>query len=1192
MRILGEADIVGLAHTGVTNTCGPVLPGFKPIACTPRTFEPRSGGVAVYAKDHIAKHVRLADEHAEFGITWVCVSGMHGQRKPIYIAMCYLPPDGSAYYKHARGDTTLSILEHAELLHCDIPRHLARGHVLMMGDFNAHTGEGSDIGDLHVWDGIHEGHMDVPSELHCMHGMLKQLPPRHNQNNAAPIDKLGKLVLELCTRHNLVILNGRLDGDKRGAYTFHSSGADLHSTLDYFIASPELVYSEDGHNAHASYMRVWHALPPHPTDGKHFDHVPLLLRIGMGSCTGRQDRCKATATRQGNTSVTYRWRDTIQNAYALALLNESYVHEQLQRVADASMSVDQRQEALAEAIIHAVHVVHAEHGGVIRRMHGNAGESGSTNPHNGWYSDECKAARRVFVAAKAGNDPACIDQAYKAYKRTTRHARMAWEQARHMDLMRCLYHEPKSFWRTYGGHKKASGLSDVAELTRQFATLYKADGNTCGTSAECAASTDNMLLFPTPDAQQIQAAKYLNQEITAAEVHECLRCLKRGKAAGGDGIPAEFLRYACISTVDEGGLQHFNLLCSPLAQLFNAVLVTGCYPQAWCTVALVPVPKPKGNPDCFDDHRGIAVGSAVSKLYSMVMMKRMDSWAESRHLRADGQAGFRLGRSTVDNAFVLNHIVEKYAFAKKPIFAAFIDFRKAYDRIVRCLLWQCLQSLGVHGQALTALQQMYAHVTMQVRMNGQVGIPFASEMGVKQGDPLSPLLFGLFIDRIEAFMRAKCPAIGVDMAGMIVQVLLYADDLVIMAESPAALQQLLACLSTFCHVCGMTVNVRKSEVVVFNVQHATRLQRSMAAGINFGGQALVLSEYFIYLGMLFPEGSSVADGLVRNLDKAKKAAYVMFKRCYSMNMHNVHMLCHLFDALVVPIVSYGCELWGPYLLASKAVAEGKGGSVEVWHRSVLRQIVGVRTNVPTPILMNELGRKPLSMSWLKQTLHFWNKIVARPDNDLVKMAMAESTCLAATHRVRSCWAARLNSALGHLDCAKMSQLEACDVPMIMSNALHKWQASMWGRVPDSTLEVRSVPDSLHVGFRLYVYKRWFHLQADCMHAHPFTYYLFDREQIRAVAQYRMGVHWLNSVSMKRSVPRSKRHCGCCSVCEDEMHLFECPLYASLRGRFGCNLPNHTDDGMLMLMSGEHDSSFWSRFANFLIKCKGRHVMPK
>ena len=114
---------------------------------------------------------------------------------------------------------------------------------------------------------------------------------------------------------------------------------------------------------------------------------------------------------------------------------------------------------------------------------------------------------------------------------------------------------------------------------------------------------------------------------------------------------------------------------------------------SWAIGALTPVPKPKGNPDIQDDYRGIAVGGAISKLYSMVMLQRMDQWAEQNNHRARGQAGFRHGRGTPDNAFVLQHIIEKYRDVNQPVYAAFIDFRKAYDCICRPF------AVGMHAQS-------------------------------------------------------------------------------------------------------------------------------------------------------------------------------------------------------------------------------------------------------------------------------------------------------------------------------------------------------------------------------------------------------------------------------------------------------------------------------------------------------------
>ena len=151
-------------------------------------------------------------------------------------------------------------------------------------------------------------------------------------------------------------------------------------------------------------------------------------------------------------------------------------------------------------------------------------------------------------------------------------------------------------------------------------------------------------------------------------------------------MSAEFLQQAYI--------QHSNMrefvLCPVLTKLFNAVWCDS-YPRAWQVSALVPVPKPKGRPDVYDDHRGIAVSPVAAKLFAMVMLARLDRWAERRGLRAAGQAGFRAGRGTPDNLFVLRHMIDSAAAHKRPLFCAFIDFSKAYDRVDRALLWGVLR---------------------------------------------------------------------------------------------------------------------------------------------------------------------------------------------------------------------------------------------------------------------------------------------------------------------------------------------------------------------------------------------------------------------------------------------------------------------------------------------------------------------
>ena len=139
-------------------------------------------------------------------------------------------------------------------------------------------------------------------------------------------------------------------------------------------------------------------------------------------------------------------------------------------------------------------------------------------------------------------------------------------------------------------------------------------------------------------------------------------------------------------------------------------------------------------------------GSQLVRLWPNYILRcfgRLDAWAERQGLRAAGQYGFRKGKGTADCCFVLNHVMEACDHHRQAVYAVFVDSRKAYDSVDREVLWECLKRLGVHGHMLRTLQEMYAMVRLRVRGGGRLGEEFESKRGVKQGDPLSPLLFGL-----------------------------------------------------------------------------------------------------------------------------------------------------------------------------------------------------------------------------------------------------------------------------------------------------------------------------------------------------------------------------------------------------------------------------------------------------------------
>jgi hypothetical protein len=199
-----------------------------------------------------------------------------------------------------------------------------------------------------------------------------------------------------------------------------------------------------------------------------------------------------------------------------------------------------------------------------------------------------------------------------------------------------------------------------------------------------------------------------------------------------------------------------------LLELLNAAFGSSDVPVPWCATYLSAIFK-KGDPSQLDNYRGIAVGSALGKVFSFVLHGRQSVSSESKGHRARGQAGLRDGHRTGDHAFDLKHLVDRSQAAGSThghLYLCFVDFKKAYDLIRRDLLLQCLADLGVRGHMLGALASMYWSCPMTVKNGTLLGPTFNSTRGVKQGDPLSQLLFCLFIDSLEAWLDERLPESG------------------------------------------------------------------------------------------------------------------------------------------------------------------------------------------------------------------------------------------------------------------------------------------------------------------------------------------------------------------------------------------------------------------------------------------------
>ncbi len=429
--------------------------------------------------------------------------------------------------------------------------------------------------------------------------------------------------------------------------------------------------------------------------------------------------------------------------------------------------------------------------------------------------------------------------------------------------------------------------------------------------------------------------------------------LKRHKAIGIDGIKPKFLLDAVVA------------LQQPLLIVFNKILREG-YCES-LSIGIIHALYKGGDCSQFDNYKGIIVGSVLAKVFAMILESRISQWAETNDLRAKGQAGFRKDFRTTDNLFILRTLTEQARFQKKQLYTCFVDFKKAFDIVPRDLLWQVLGGLGISGRILECLRSMYRQDQASLHHPEEGFTPtFLCRIRVKQGCPFSPLLFGLFIDGLEKRLNALEGDAPPMLGQLAVRLLLYADDLALMSHTPVGWQKELDVLQAFCCERQLTVNVKKTKVVVFEAR------KSVCQAFQYEGEAIEQLNSFKYLGVELHGTKGMQAAIQQLAMSGKKAVFALQHRCAEMRIFDPTLQCQLFDALIKPVLSYGCEVWSDHMAREQ---------FKVVHRAFLKSSLGVSTTTSIYVVLAEFGRLPLKIFWWQQTMRFFSRVSSEVDSD-------------------------------------------------------------------------------------------------------------------------------------------------------------------------------------------------------------------
>jgi len=402
---------------------------------------------------------------------------------------------------------------------------------------------------------------------------------------------------------------------------------------------------------------------------------------------------------------------------------------------------------------------------------------------------------------------------------------------------------------------------------------------------------------------------------------------------------------------------------------------------------------------------------------------------------------------------------------------------------------------------------------------------------VKQGCPLSPTLFGLYLDDLEDAMRAKQDLLDLpSLSGALLLALLYADDLALVSTSLEGLQHQLDVLRDYARQWGLTVNIGKTKAVIYRTA-ATPVCSNPS--LVYDGEPIEFVESFKYLGVdLHCTKPFAAAGLPRK-ESGERAMLAMLCRCRELGIQDPFLQVKLFDALVQPVMMYAVEMWG-----ARDVGKGVFAG-DLVHRAFLRRLLGVRAGTPNMAVLAEVGRYPLHVFAAKMLLNYWNRLVEMDGERLVKRAFMASAALApqtASNSSHKSWAGQLAAFLAALGLpCDLSAPQTVDV----KRAVEQLQSTYLGSVADSS----SCKVQQYLRMRSDLHPEDYSMA-------PYLSAVGGWKQRKHLAQLRLGSHWLGVETGRCSgVPHAQRLCQRCNSGEvdDEDHMvFRCPALNAQR----------------------------------------------
>lgn len=1126
-------DIVFLTEThlgydaGVTFKKFHYFPFCRNISKNNRYF----GGIGILIRKNIRKGVKfLNNGTSEYQWLKLCKEFFNFE-KDIFICVVYYGPA-----------STVNLIE---ILEKDINEKYERlGDIIILGDLNARTGREMDFIED---DNTHHVPLDNSN-----YDIDVNLERRASYDSI--IDPRGRELLDFCIANKIRILNGRIVGNSTGKFTcFKYNGC---SVVDYVLTSERLLRN-------ILYMQVNNF-----KQGFSDCHSKLSFKIlASFENQNKNENLKDFPTR-------YFW-DSESSTKFRQTFNHPAIQNEINNLIREEIQLDQ------EGINKVTENIHSIFDKVCKTSLKK--RKPKIKQKNHWYDKDLIQIKKIVddkanLMNKYPRDPTVRGSFFKIQKQYSKLRKKKKREFKSLILKRLENLEsenPKDYWNLVNTLRNESNEKNENSIDGEI--WYKYFSKLGSISTDKHNNLQNIEEKLRNLEQNTPSFTLLDNKITDLELMKAFSQLKSGKSPGLDNISNEMLKASCSYTK------------KLLLKLFNAVFTSGLYPSKWSESYICPIYKSEDR-NKPENYRGIAINNSLGKLFNIIMNNRFDKYLKDKDIIHETQIGFSKKARTADHIFVLKCIIEKYLRTKsKKLYACFIDFRKAFDKVIHVGIMYKLQKNNINNYFYRILKSMYTKDKLCVKINNKMTDFYNSEVGVRQGDVLSPNLFKFFINDLPEILQQNSKSVFIN--DLAVPCLLYADDLVIFSETKNDLQSKLDIIHNYCNEWCLEVNSNKTKIIIFN-NNGKILQDDF----HIGTDNLECVKQYKYLGIVIENTGKFNEARKQLFQKSVKACFKLYRDLKSSNP-SIKTYVHLFNHCIKPIITYGCENWAVNILTPKRQLLSlydifKEWEIEKLHVKFCKYLLGVSKTCTNIGVISELGSFPIYLDVLKQIFMYWHRLENSASN-LLSNAYQEYKNLYEKNKTPNSWYSNIvfYSDKLKINLTNSKKLSKYKFKESLKKCLKSNFLDTWAKIK-STYETND-DGKLNTYFK---FKQSFREEI----------YLtsLNFEKRKELSKFRLSNHTLrietgrherkkNSDGKLVIIPRLERICKFCdtNMVEDELHFsLDCPLYTEIKTVFlkslfekFPNLSNLNHQNLFIWLMTNEDMSVIKQFCEYL-KC--------